>query len=115
MKVFTTDKIRNVALLGHSGSGKTSLAESMAFLAGLTKRQGSVDKGDTISDFDKQEIKRKLSIQTSVIPIVWGETKINILDTPGSLDFQGEVAEALTAADSAIIVVNGKNGVEAVP
>ena len=113
MKVFTTDKIRNVALLGHSGSGKTSLAESMAYLAGLTKRHGTVDKGDTISDFDKQEIKRKLSIQTSVIPIVWGETKINILDTPGSLDFQGEVAEALTAADSAIIVVSGKNGVEA--
>ncbi len=112
MKVYTTDKIRNVALLGHSGSGKTSLAESMAFLAGITKRVGTVDAGNTISDYDKQEIKRKISIQTSVIPIPWEDSKINVLDTPGSLDFLGEVNEAMTAADSAIIVVSGKNGVE---
>ena len=112
MKVYTTDKIRNVALLGHSGSGKTSLAESMAFLAGITKRAGTVDAGNTISDYDKQEIKRKISIQTSVIPIPWEDSKINVLDTPGSLDFLGEVNEAMTAADSAIIVVSGKNGVE---
>ncbi|MBQ6133598.1 MAG: elongation factor G [Lachnospiraceae bacterium] len=112
MKVYTTDKIRNVALLGHSGSGKTSLAESMAFLAGITKRAGTIDAGNTISDYDKQEIKRKISIQTSVIPIPWEDSKINVLDTPGSLDFLGEVNEAMTAADSAIIVVSGKNGVE---
>ena len=112
MKVYTTDKIRNVALLGHSGSGKTSLAESMAFLAGLTKRAGTVDAGNTISDYDKQEIKRKISIQTSLIPIPWEDSKINVIDTPGSLDFLGEVSEAMTAADSAIIVVSGKNGVE---
>ncbi|MBP5164932.1 MAG: GTP-binding protein, partial [Lachnospiraceae bacterium] len=112
MKVYTTDKIRNVALLGHSGSGKTSLAESMAFLAGLTKRAGTVDAGNTISDYGKQEIKRKISIQTSVIPIPWEDSKINVIDTPGSLDFLGEVSEAMTAADSAIIVVSGKNGVE---
>lgn len=104
MKVYTTDKIRNVALLGHSGSGKTSLAESMAFLAGLTKRAGTVDAGNTISDYGKQEIKRKISIQTSVIPIPWEDSKINVIDTPGSLDFLGEVSEAMTAADSAIIV-----------
>ncbi len=106
MKVYTTDKIRNVALLGHSGSGKTSL------LAGLTKRAGTVDAGNTISDYGKQEIKRKISIQTSVIPIPWEDSKINVIDTPGSLDFLGEVSEAMTAADSAIIVVSGKNGVE---
>ena len=112
MKVFTTDKIRNVVLLGHAGCGKTSLAESMAYLAGLTNRPGKVSDGNTISDFDGQEIKRGMSISTSVIPIPWEDTKINILDTPGSLDFVGEVAEALTVADAAIIVVSGKNGVE---
>ncbi len=71
MKVFTTDKIRNVVLLGHAGCGKTSLVESMAFLAGLTNRTGKVSDGNTISDFDGQEIKRGMSISTSVIPIPW--------------------------------------------
>ena len=112
MKVYTTDKIRNVALLGHGGSGKTSLAESMAFLAGKISRPGKVADGNTISDYDKQEVKRQISIQTSVLPIEWGENKINILDTPGSLDFIGETEEALSAADAAIIVVSGKNGIE---
>ncbi|MBO6214012.1 MAG: elongation factor G, partial [Lachnospiraceae bacterium] len=112
MKVYTTDKIRNVALLGHGGSGKTSLAESMAFLSGKISRPGKVADGNTISDYDKQEVKRQISIQTSVLPIEWGENKINILDTPGSLDFIGETEEALSAADAAIIVVSGKNGIE---
>ena len=112
MKVYTTDKIRNVVLLGHAGSGKTSLVESMAYLAGLTNRPGKVEDGNTISDYDSQEKKRLLSIGTSVIPIPWGEDKINILDTPGSLDFAGETEEALSAADAAIIVISGKNGIE---
>lgn len=111
MKVFTTDKIRNIVLLGHSGSGKTSLVESMAYLSGLVERPGSVESGNTISDYDAGEIKRKLSIQTSVVPILWEDTKLNILDTPGSIDFMGEVEEALTAADAAIIVISGKDGV----
>ncbi|MCR5775288.1 MAG: GTP-binding protein, partial [Lachnospiraceae bacterium] len=112
MKVYTTDKIRNVAIIGHGGSGKTSLTEAMALLAGLTTRLGKVDDGNTISDFDKEEQKRKFSISTSVIPIEWDDTKINIFDTPGFFDFAGEVEEALSAAASAIIVINGKAGVE---
>ncbi len=113
MNVFTTDKIRNVVLLGHGGSGKTSLAEAMAFLAGMTKRMGTIEGGNTISDYDKEEIKRGFSIKSSLIPIPWGEYKINLLDTPGSPDFIGETEEALSAADAAIIVVSGKAGIEA--
>ncbi len=113
MNVYTTDKIRNVVLLGHSGSGKTSLSESMAYLAGITSRMGKVDDGNTISDYGKEEIKRQISISTSVIPIEWNGIKINILDTPGYPDFIGEVEEAISAADAAIIVVSGKAGVEA--
>ena len=112
MNVYTTDKIRNVVLLGHGGCGKTSLAEAMAYLAGMTTRMGKVTDGNTISDYDKEEIKRHFSINTSVIPIVWGDTKINILDTPGYFDFVGEVEEAVSAADAAIIVVSGKAGIE---
>jgi len=112
MQVYTTEKIRNVVVLGHGGCGKTSLAEAMAHLAGMTSRLGKVDDGNTISDYDKEEIKRKFSIHTSVIPIEWENTKINILDTPGYFDFIGEVEEAISAAASAIIVVNGKAGIE---
>ncbi len=113
MNVYTTDKIRNVVLLGHGGAGKTSLVESMAYLAGITSRMGKVEDGNTISDFGKEEQKRKISISTSVIPIEWEGTKINVLDTPGYFDFIGEVEEAISAADAAIIVVSGKSGVEA--
>ena len=113
MNVFTTDKIRNVVLLGHGGSGKTSLAEAMAFLAGMTKRMGTIEGGNTLSDYDKEEIKRGFSIKSSLIPIPWGEYKINLLDTPGSPDFIGETEEALSAADAVIIVVSGKAGIEA--
>ncbi|MCM1183731.1 MAG: elongation factor G [Roseburia sp.] len=113
MNVYTTDKIRNVVLLGHGGTGKTSLAESMAYLAGVTSRMGKVEDGNTVSDFGKEEQKRKISISTSVIPIEWEGVKINVLDTPGYFDFIGEVEEAISAADAAIIVVSGKSGVEA--
>ncbi len=113
MNVYTTDKIRNVVLLGHGGAGKTSLVEAMAYLSGITTRMGKVDDGNTISDFGKEEQKRKISIYTSVVPIEWEGVKINILDTPGYLDFTGEVEEAISAADAAIIVVSGKAGVEA--
>ena len=113
MKIYTTDKIRNVVLAGHSGSGKTSLAESMAYLAHQTTRMGSIDSGTTVSDFDPQETKRKMSIRTSVLSIPWDDCKINLLDAPGSFDFTGETAEAFSAADACVIVVSGKNGIEA--
>ena len=113
MNVYTTDKIRNVVLLGHGGSGKTSLVEAMVYLAGMTKRMGSVENGNTVSDYDKEEIKRGISIRTSVIPIPWDGYKINILDTPGAFDFIGETEEAAAVADAAIIVISAKAGIEA--
>lgn len=113
MNVYTTDKIRNVVLLGHGGCGKTSLAEAMAYLGGLTSRMGKVSDGNTLSDYGKEEQKRQISISTSVIPIEWDGVKINLLDTPGFFDFAGEVEEAASAADAAIIVVSGKAGIEA--
>ena len=112
MNVYTTDKIRNVVLLGHGGCGKTSLAEAMAYLAGMTNRMGTVADGNTISDYDKEETKRQFSIHTSVIPVPWGDVKVNILDTPGYFDFVGEAEEAVSVADAAIIVVSGKAGIE---
>ena len=112
MKVYTTDKIRNVVLLGHGGSGKTSLAEAMAYLSGITSRMGRVEDGNTVSDYSKEEQKRQFSISTSVIPIEWEGYKINILDAPGYFDFVGEVEEAVSAAGAAVIVVNGKAGIE---
>ena len=112
MKVYRTDEIRNVVLLGHGGSGKTSLAEAMAYVSGATNRMGKITDGNTISDFDKEEQKRKFSLSTSLIPIEWEKAKINILDTPGYFDFVGEVEEAVSAADAAVIVVSGKAGVQ---
>lgn len=112
MKVYRTDEIRNVVLLGHGGSGKTSLVEAMAFVSGVTNRMGKISDGNTISDFDKEEQKREFSISTTLIPIEWEKAKINVLDTPGYFDFVGEVEEAVSAADAAVIVVSGKAGVE---
>ena len=112
MNIYTTDKIRNVAILGHGGAGKTALVEAMAYLSGLTSRMGKTEDGNTLSDFTKEEIKRKFSITTSVVPIEWEGYKINLLDTPGFFDFEGEVEEALSAAGAAIIVINGKSGLE---
>ncbi len=112
MNIYTTDKIRNVVLLGHGGSGKTSLVEAMAYLSGITSRMGKTADGNTVSDYTKEEQKRQFSIGTSVIPIEWEGYKLNILDTPGMFDFVGEVEEAMCAAGAAIIVVNGKSGIE---
>ena len=112
MKVYRTDEIRNVVLLGHGGCGKTSLVEAMAYVSGATSRMGKVADGNTISDFDKEEQKRGFSISTTLVPIEWEKAKINILDTPGYFDFVGEVEEAVSAADAAVIVVSGKAGVE---
>ena len=112
MKVYRTDEIRNVVLLGHGGSGKTSLVEAMAYVSGAINRMGKIGDHNTISDFDKEEQKREFSISTTLTPIEWEKAKINILDPPGYFDFVGEVEEAVSAADAAVIVVSGKAGVE---
>ena len=116
MDIYGTKQIRNVVLLGHGGAGKTTVAEALAYLTGVTKRMGKVADGNTISDYDKEEIKRQFSISTTMVPIEYegaeGKIKINLLDTPGYFDFVGEVEEAVSAADAAIIVVNCKAGIE---
>lgn len=110
-KVFTKS-IRNVALLGHSGGGKTSLAESMLFISRVTDRLGNVADGNTVCDYDPEEIKRGYSVSSAMAPMLWNGTKINILDTPGFFDFEAEVRQCVRVADSAIIVVDGKAGIE---
>jgi len=112
MANITTKSIRNVCLLGHGGSGKTSLAEAMLYLAKETDRLGRTPEGNTVSDYDPEEIRRGFSLSTTVEPLMWQESKINLLDTPGYLDFTGEVLEGMRVADSALIVVDGRNGVE---
>ena len=112
MAIMETKKIRNVALLGHGGCGKTSLAEAMVYICGGTDRLGKVTDGNTVSDFDAEETKRGFSISASAMNMVWKDCKINVIDTPGYLDFVGEVNQALRVADSAIIVMDGKAGIE---
>ena len=112
MQTYKFENIRNVAVLGHGGCGKTTLVESMAYTTGIIQRMGRTEDGNTISDYDKEEAKRKFSISTSLVPIIWKDTKVNFLDTPGYFDFVGEVEEAVSAADAAVIVVSGKAGLE---
>lgn len=112
MAKIETGNIRNVALLGHSGSGKTSVAEAMLYITGGTDRLGKTPDGNTVCDFDAEEIKRGFSLSTSIAPVMWKNIKINILDTPGYLDFVGEVLQALRVAGCAIISVDAKAGVE---
>lgn len=112
MAKIETKNIRNIALLGHGGSGKTSLAEAMLYLTGETDRLGNVTAGNTVCDYDAEEISRKITISASIAPMMWKDIKINVIDTPGYLDFAGEVVQALRVADSAVIVVDGKAGIE---
>ena len=112
MKVYQTDKVRNLSLVGHSGSGKTTLTEAILYTTGVTKRQGRVEDGNTVSDFDKEEIARKVSIGTSVIPVEWNDIKYNFLDTPGYFDFAGEMYGALRASEGALLVIDASSGVE---
>jgi elongation factor G len=112
MKEYGTEFIRNVALVGHSGSGKTSLAEAFLFNTGVVNRLGKVEEGNTVSDFEDEERRRQISISTSVVPIEYKDIKINFLDTPGFTDFVGEVKSALHVADAAIVVVDAVAGVE---
>ena len=112
MAKFNTKQIRNIALLGHGGCGKTSLAEAMLFLTGGTDRLGKTPDGNTVCDYDAEEIKRGFSISSAIAPVIWKDIKVNVLDTPGYLDFVGESLQALRVADSALICVDAKAGVE---
>ncbi|MDR3239709.1 MAG: elongation factor G [Clostridiales bacterium] len=112
MKIYSSSELRNIAVLGHSGSGKTTIMEAALNIAQVTSRMGRVEDGNTVSDYDAEEIRRKVSISASIIPIEWLDNKINFIDTPGYFDFAGEVKEALAVADLALIVVSAKSGVE---
>lgn len=111
MKQYNAKNILNVALAGHSGSGKTSLAEAMLYLSKASDRLGKVTDGNTVCDFDPEEIKRQASVSAAVAPIEWKNRKINLIDTPGLFDFEGGVCEGVRAADSVLITVSGKSGV----
>ena len=112
MKVYKTENVRNLALVGHSGSGKTNLTESMLFQSGATKRLGNVTDKNTLSDFSKEEMERGTSIGTSIIPVEWRNFKVNIIDTPGYMDFSGEVIGALRASEAALLVIDATSGIE---
>lgn len=112
MKQYQTENIRNIVLLSHSGAGKTSLSEAMLFNAGIINRLGKVDAGTTTSDYDQDEIKRKISINTTLLPYEWHDVKVNILDTPGYSDFAGEVESAIRVCEGAVIVAAASSGLE---
>ncbi len=112
MKVYPTSKIRNVALVGHGGTGKTSLAEAMIYNVGATKRLGKVDEGNTVADFYPEEISKKITISTSLVPCEYKDHKINVLDTPGFSDFYFEVVATMKVADTMVILVSANAGVE---
>ncbi len=112
MADITTKTLRNIVLLGHGGSGKTSIAEAALYLGKATDRLGKTTSGNTVCDYDPEEIKRGFSLNLSVAPILWRDVKINLIDTPGFLDFQGEVLSAVRVADAALITVDGKAGLE---
>ena len=113
MNAYTSEQLRNVVLLGHSGAGKTMLGEAMLFASGVTSRLGRVEDGNTVSDYDAEEHARTYSISLSVLPVEWAGQRLNIIDTPGYADFIGEVVSGLAAADSALITVDASSGIEA--
>lgn len=112
LKTYDTEKLRNVCLLGHGGAGKTSLAEAFLFSSGVTSRLGKVPDGNTVSDYLPEEIKHKVSISTSLIPVEWQGVKVNVLDTPGYSDFMGEVKSGLRVVESGLLTLCGVSGLE---
>ena len=107
---YQAKDIRNICLLGHGGDGKTSLVESMLFLTKGIDRLGKTTDGNTASDYDQEEIKRGYSISTTVLPVEYKQTKLNILDNPGYFDFAGEVMQSLNVVDAGVVLVSGKGG-----
>src|SRR5579883_2637355 len=112
MKVYTAEHIRNVALISHVGAGKTSLIDAALYDSGAVTRQGKVDEGSSIADYDPDELKRRMTLHAKVLPVEWKDTKINFIDTPGYADFSGEVKAGLRVADAALVVVTAEKGVE---
>lgn len=112
MKEYTTKFVRNIALIGHGSAGKTTLTEAMLFFTKASNRRGTIEEGNTVTDFDEEEIRRSISLSTALAPIEWGPYKINILDTPGYTDFVGEVRSALRVSELALTVVDAAAGVE---
>jgi len=112
MKVYSAEHIRNVALISHVGAGKTSLIDAALYDSGAVTRQGKVDEGSSMADYEPDELKRRMSLHTKVLPVEWKDTKINLIDTPGYADFVGEVKAGLRVADAALIVVTAEKGVE---
>ena len=112
MKRYATEHIRNVAVVGHGSSGKTSLGEALLFAAGVIDRLGKVEAGTTVSDSDADEVERGISISGALLPFAWREHKINLLDTPGYADFVGEVISCLRGADGVLVTVDAIAGVE---
>ena len=108
---YPVEKIRNICLMGHGGDGKTSLLEAMLFFTGAIDRLGKTYDGNTVSDFDPEEIKRKISISASIAPVEWRDHIINVIDTPGYFDFEAEVLQGINATASAVIVLSAKDGV----
>src|SRR5512134_3455386 len=112
MRVYGSDAIRNVAFVGHGASGKTTLVDALAFVSGASRRHGTIKEGTTLTDYTPDEIARQHSISLAVAFAEWMNTKINMLDVPGYLDFFGEAVTGLHAADSAVVVLSGVSGVE---
>src|SRR5256886_6794994 len=112
MRVYKTPEIRNVAVVGHGASGKTSLVDALAFVAGTSKRHGSVKDGTALTDYTADEIERKYSINLALGVAEWMDTKLNLIDTPGYLDFTGEALAGVHAVDGAVVVVSATGGVE---
>ena len=112
MKVYQAEHIRNVALISHGGAGKTSLIDSALYDSGAATRQGKVDEGSSLADYDPDELKRRMTLNAKVLPVEWKNHKINFIDTPGYADFVGEVKAGLRVADAALVVVTAEKGVE---
>ena len=113
MKKYNTEQIRNLAFVGHSGAGKTTLAEALLYLTHATERMGRIEDKNTVSDFDPEEQARRISIGLSVLPVEWKDYKINLLDAPGYFDFASEVLVSLRAAEAALMVIDASAGIVA--